>query len=185
MIRKTLKYFLLLFCVPAAIFIGTRVFKDKQYAFISITIAILSCVGFFLTFEKKKSSTRKLILISVMTALSVGGRFLFTLVPGFKPVTAFVVITAIHFGSEAGFLCGSFSALISNMYFGQGPWTPFQMLTWGMIGFVAGIFSKKLKTNRLLLYLYGAFAGVVYSLLMDVWSVLWIDNTFNAALYLV
>lgn len=184
MAKKILKYTLLLFCIPALIIAGATIFEDKQYAFISIAIALLSCTVLFLAFEKKSTSTRKLILISVMTAISVAGRFIFAVIPGFKPVTAIVVITAIYFGSEAGFLCGAFSAFISNMYFGQGPWTPFQMFAWGMLGLLAGLFANRLKSNKLLLVLYGVFAGVAYSLLMDVWSVLWYDNAFHADLYL-
>ena len=53
-----------------------------------------------------------------MTALSVLGRILFAMIPAFKPVTAMVVITAMYFGSEAGFLTGALSAVISNFYFG-------------------------------------------------------------------
>lgn len=183
MLKKLFKYALFV-CMPVLIIMGVTIFEDRQYALISISIALLSCFTLFLTFEKRKTSTRKLILISVMTAISVAGRFIFAVVPGFKPVTAIVVITAIYFGSEAGFLCGAFSALISNMYFGQGPWTPFQMFTWGMLGLLAGAFSNKLKTNKLFLIFYAIFAGVVYSLLLDVWSVLWYDNTFRVDLYL-
>lgn len=174
----------ILILIPVLVLLDVVLFNDGQYIFISITVAVLACVLFFASFEKKNTSTRKLIVIAVMTALSVAGRFLFAVLPGFKPITAIVVITALFFGSEAGFLCGALSAFISNMYFGQGPWTPFQMLAWGLIGFLAGLFSKKLKASKILLSFYGIFTGVFYSLVMDVWSVLWVDNGFNISLYL-
>lgn len=181
---RVLKYALLLICIPAVILLGTRVFEDRHYAFISLAIVLLSFVPFFLTFESKKRNTHKLVILAVMIALSVAGRFIFAVIPGFKPVTAIVVITAMYFGREAGFLTGALSAVISNFYFGQGPWTPFQMFTWGMIGLLAGMCSEVLKKNKVALILYGIFAGVVFSLIMDVWTVLWFENEFNGGLYL-
>ena len=147
-------------------------------------MALLACVPFFLSFERKTQSGSRLILIAVLTALSVLGRMLFYAVPGFKPVTAMVIITAMYLGSEAGFLTGALSAVISNFYFGQGPWTPFQMFTWGLIGFLAGLLARQLKGSRIFLCVFGALAGVLFSLCMDVWTALWADGTFQLSRYL-
>lgn len=70
----------------------------------------------FVSFERKQHTATKLVLIAVMVALSVVGRMLFFYVPGFKPVTAMVIITAIYFGGEAGFMTGALTALISNFF---------------------------------------------------------------------
>jgi uncharacterized membrane protein len=182
--KQYIQYLLLIVCVPIIIILGSRVFNDRQYAVISFAIIILACVSFLLTFEKKNRNTHKLVIIAVMVALSAAGRFLFAMIPGFKPVTAIVVITAMYFGSEAGFLTGALSAALSNFYFGQGPWTPFQMFTWGLIGFLAGLLAKPLKESKTVLIVYGIFAGIIYSLLMDIWTVLWYENEFNLPLYL-
>lgn len=182
-IKAAAKLFLLLLCIPAIIILGSTVFADKKYAFISIAIAVLAFVPLIISFENKKTSTRRLILISVMTALSVAGRFLFAFLPGFKPVTAMIVITAVFFGSEAGFLTGALTALISNFYFGQGPWTPFQMFAWGLIGFFAGVLSSPLKKSKVLLVLYGIISGIAFSLVMDLYTVFSIDNSFNLPMY--
>lgn len=120
-------------------------------------------------------------MLAVMTALSVAGRFIFAPIPFFKPVTAMVVIAGMYFGAEFGFLTGALSAVISNFYFGQGAWTPFQMFSWGIIGFIAGILSSRLIRSKIILVIYGALAGVVYSLIMDIWTVLWMDGMFNPA----
>ena len=120
-----------------------------------------------------------MVIVAVMIALSVVGRMF----PIIKPVTAFAVISGMFLGSEAGFLVGSFSALISNFYFGQGPWTPFQMLAWGLIGFFAGVLASPLKRSRLFLYFYGILAAVAFSLLMDVWSAVWLAGEFVPSLY--
>ena len=109
-----------------------------------------------------------------------------TYAPGstFKPVTALVMITALSFGPEAGFITGSLSAILSNLWFGQGPWTPFQMFAWGMIGFFAGVFAKYLENHTVRMCVYVFFAGMVYSFIMDVWSVMWAYNSFNLKFYI-
>ena len=184
--RKILTYILITAAVPAVIAAGAFLFDNRRYAFVSLAVALLACVPFFLAFERngQKNGTQKMIVVAVMTALSVVGRIVFTPIPGFKPVTAIVVITAMYFGCEAGFMTGSLSALISNFYCGQGPWTPLQMFVWGFVGFLAGLLASPLRRRRIVLAVYAVFSGAVYSLLMDVWTVLWWDGAFNAARYL-
>ncbi len=181
--KKWISYGVLCLLIPALVLCGALLFKGKQYAWISLCVALLSCLPVFLQFEHKRADTKRLILIASMTALSVLGRIIFTPIPGFKPVTAMVVITALYFGSEAGFLTGALSALISNFWFGQGPWTPFQMFAWGILGLIAGLLASLLKRNIILLSLYGALSGILYSVIMDVWTVLWADGGFNLSRY--
>lgn len=182
---KKLLSALILACIPAAVLAGSLIFDDKQYAFTSLAVTVLSLALFFLSFERKENSATKLVLIAVMTALSVAGRILFAMLPGFKPVTAVVIITGIYLGKEAGFAAGALSAVLSNFYFGQGPWTPFQMFTWGLIGWLAGILASKLKKSNVLLSLCGFLAGISFSLLMDVWSTLWMYGEFNIPRFIV
>lgn len=181
--KTVLRYIVLLVMIPAAIAVGVFVFHDKQVAFVSLAVTLLACASFFLAFEKGRSGTRQMIVIAVMVAITVVGRLVFAPIPGFKPVTAIVVITAMVFGGEAGFMTGALSAVISNFYFGQGPWTPFQMFIWGLIGLLAGLLATPLKRSRLVLAVYGVFSGVAFSLLMDVWTVLWWDGSFNVTRY--
>ena len=181
--KKWLSYIILCLIVPAVVLGGALLFKEKQYAWISLCVTVLSCIPFFLHFEHSENDVRKLILIAVMVAISVIGRFIFAPIPGFKPVTAMVVITAMYFGGEAGFMTGALSAVISNFYFGQGPWTPFQMFSWGIVGFLAGVIADPLKKSKIVLVVYGIVSGVLYSLLMDVWTVLWADGYFNISRY--
>lgn len=169
--------------IPAAVLFFALGPGRRHYALASLLITLMSLLVFSCGFERRKTGTRRLILVAVMTAISVIGRFVFAVIPAFKPITAVVVITAIYIGGEAGFLTGALSALISNFYFGQGPWTPFQMLSWGMLGLVAGLLSRPLKRSRVFLSLYGVFSGCVYSFIMDIWTVLWYNGSFNADLY--
>lgn len=179
-LRAVLKLAVPFALVPACIALGIFVFDEKRYAFVTLAVTLLSLVLFVAGFEKKKTGTRRMCLCAVMVALSVVGRF----IPYFKPVTALTVITAAYIGGEAGFFVGALSAVVSNFFFGQGPWTPFQMFAWGMIGLLAGLCGRYLREKRLFLVLYGVLAGVAFSMVMDVWTVLWYGGGFGEGLYL-
>ncbi len=176
MISKFLIPFVL---IPFLLILASFVFNGKRYLIISIGIVVLSLILFFIGFEKKNLGSRRMVIVSVITALSVVGRFL----PFFQPITALTIITAVYIGSDSGFLVGALSAFLSNFYFGQGPWTPFQMFAWGMIGLLAGYLSKPLSKSKWLMIIYGIIAGVAYSLIMDVWSTVWYNGEFNLTFY--
>lgn len=203
-IKKAVLLCVAFVAIPALILLGVVAFNDRMYLWISICIAVLACLPFFISFELrggfgKKSGTApecaaseaqsgrgttRLIILASMTALSVLGRFIFAPLPFFKPVTAIVVITGMYLGAESGFLCGALSAILSNIMFGQGPWTPFQMFTWGIIGLFAGLMAGILKRNRIILSVFGVLAGVLFSFTMDIWTVLWWDGKFSFSRYL-
>ncbi|MBQ9413952.1 MAG: ECF transporter S component [Clostridia bacterium] len=178
-LRRMLQIGIPFVLVPLLVLLGALVFDQQRHLIVSFGVAVLSLLLFAAGFEKRVTGTRRLVLVAAMTALCVVGR----LIPYLKPVTAITALTAIYLGPEAGFLTGSLSALISNFYFGQGPWTPFQMLGWGLLGLFAGYLAKPLTRSRILLILYGIFAGVAYSVLMDVWTVLWYNDSFDWTLY--
>lgn len=167
----------------AMVIFGAALLDGRHYTLVSLLVVSASCAGFMCTIERKELTSRYAALTAVMTALSVAGRFIFAPVPAFKPVTALVIISGVYLTAEAGFLTGAMTALISNIYFGHGAWTPFQMLAWGLIGLTAGFLSERLKKNRLLLLVFGAFAGALYSLIMDAWTVLWYSGGPDVALY--
>lgn len=180
---------ILIFLAAAAlslvlIVIGLRLFRDRRYSIISVLILILFCLPFYFAYEHRKGNIRRLVILSVMTAFAVLGRIIFAPVPGFKPTAAVVILTGIYMGPESGFLCGSLAAIISNMAFGQGPWTPFMMFAFGAGGLFAGLpgFRTLLK-KRLPLALYGAVSGLCYSMIMDIWTVLSFDESWNLLRY--
>lgn len=179
-IRWTIKMVLIFIIIPFISILGTILFEEKKHLFISFCVAFLSLIIFMMGFEKKKTGTRRMVIVSIMTALSVVGR----LIPIFKPVTAITILAGIYLGGESGFLVGSLSAFISNFYCGQGPWTAFQMLTWGLIGFVSGILAPLLQKNKVVLLVFGVLTGIIFSLIMDIWTVLWQSDDFNFDLYL-
>lgn len=179
-IRDLLRWSIPLLLIPAAVLLGATVFREKQHLFVSFAVAALSVLLFLAGIERKQIGTRRMVIVAVMTALCIAGRF----IPFFKPITAITVITAIYLGREAGFLTGAMAALLSNFYFGQGPWTAFQMLAWGLIGWLAGILADPLKRSRAFLLIYGVLSGVAYSLIMDIWTVMWYNAGFDISLYL-
>ena len=156
---------------------------ERYYILISLFIIAGSLAVVFARLDKRRTGVRRLTLISVMTALSIVSRFIFAALPAFKPMSAIVILTGVYLGPEAGFLCGALSAFISNFYFGQGPWTPFQMAALGLIGFLASILFLRRK-NLPLLCLYGLFSGVFYSCFLDTWTMLWTYGTINGEGYL-
>ena len=106
---------------------------------------VLSLLPFYLMFDRRKAQARDLVPIALMAAMCVVGRTAFSIVPlpNFKPCSAIIMITAIVFGPETGFLTGALTAFVSNFIFGQGPWTPWQMFTWGLLGFLTGLMKTR------------------------------------------
>ena len=125
--------------IPFTVFIGVSFLGDEKYLFISLLILLECTVPFFAIFENRHVKTRELVLISVMCAMAVTVRTVFYMFPQFKPITAVIIISGAALGAESGFLIGSVSMLTSNILFGQGPWTPWQMFSMGLIGFISGI----------------------------------------------
>lgn len=178
-VRAILRIALPLAGIPLLVALGAAVFPERLHMLVSLGVAALSLLTFIAGFERRKTGSRRMVLTAVMTALCIAGRF----IPFFKPVAALTVLTAVYMGPEAGFLTGSLSAALSNFWFGQGPWTPFQMLAWGLTGLAAGYLAGPLKRRRWLMLLFGTLSGVFYSLVMDVWSVLWYAGAFDWSLY--
>lgn len=183
--RKIIGIAIIFVAIPALIAAGVWLFNDRKYVLVSVLIAIVSLIPFLAAFEKKKNTAREIVIIATMTAISVVGRLIFAPIPGFKPVTAIVIVTGVALGAEAGFVTGSMSALVSNIFFGQGPWTPFQMFSWGIIGFLSGVMFFGRRYNLLSLACLGGLGGVLYSLLMDVWTTLAMSGEFVWQEYLM
>lgn len=170
------------------IWLGILLFEGRKYHIFALIVTSLTCILFFYSFEQKEYTAKMLVFIAIMVTFSVIGRVVFVSLPGFQPIAAISILVALHFGAQAGFLTGALSAFFSNLFLGQGPWTIFQMLAWGITGFLAGVLRRPLMKGQfcqLWLSLYGVFAGIVYSLLMDIWSILsfgedWSWNRYSA-----
>lgn len=109
----------------------------------AVLIIGLALAPFFISFERRRPTARDVVLMAVLVALAVASRAVFALVPHFKPMAAVVMIAGIALGARSGFLVGALAALVSGFLFGQGPWTPFQMLAFGAAGCVAGFLADR------------------------------------------
>ena len=168
--RTKLASVLSLLLVPLTIFIGIVYFGKKSYGVVSLLVLLECMAPFALIFEGRKPKARELVLIAALCALAVAGRAALFMLPGFKPVAALVILSGVAFGGETGFLVGAMSMLTSNVLFGQGPWTPFQMFAMGLIGFLAGVSFQKglLRAGRAPLAIFGAVSVVlVYGGIMN------------------
>lgn len=177
-----------LLAIPLVAVGGSLLFPLKGAAWTALCVSLLSCVPFFLNYEFKnggRHTARELTVLAVLIGLSALGRFVFAWLPGFKPLAAIAILAGIYLGRDAGFLVGAMSVLVSNFYFGQGPWTAFQMFAFGFLGFLAGCLSGVLRRSRIGAALYGMFAGVLFSMIMDIWSALWLDGVLTLRRYLV
>ena len=177
--RTKLAAILIFLAIPLTIVFGSMLLDNRQFYFISLLVIFETMLPFFLIFENRKPEARELVVIAVVAAIGVVGRAIFFMLPNFKPVTAIVIIAGATLGPEAGFLTGAMTAFVSNFFFGQGPYTPWQMFSFGIIGFLTGIlFRKKILTRekKLTLSLYGAFVSLfIFGLLMDTYTVFTMD----------
>lgn len=148
---------IMLVTVPVMLYLSVKIFHGKKYMLFSLLVVFFSMLPFFLIFEGRHPQAREIMVIAVLAAIGVAGRAAFFMVPSFKPIAAIVILAGVSFGGEAGFLVGTMIIMISNMFFGQGPWTPWQMFAYGLIGFLAGILFRKgvLKARRVSLCIYG------------------------------
>lgn len=161
--RTTVAAIMVLLLIPVTILFGVFILNDRKYYFISLLVLLECMLPFFLVFEGRKPKARELVILAVLCALGVAGRAAFFMLPQFKPVMAITIISGVAFGGEAGFLVGAVTMLISNIFFGQGPWTPWQMFAMGLVGFFAGVLFRGglLRRTRLSLAIYGALAAIL------------------------
>lgn len=175
------------------IFAGSVLGGDRVYYVISALVAIYSLVPFFVGFERSKPQIRELVVISVLIAIGVIGRQAFFMLPQMKPVIAISVIAGASLGPGAGFLVGAMIAFVSNFFFGQGPWTPWQMMALGLAGMFAGLIFQKWnrrgpkpsKVHKIAVCVFGLVSGYFYGLIVDLWTLFGYTEKPSLNAYLV
>ena len=160
----------------ATVWFGPKIITgSRSYYIISLLLVAEALLPFFLLLEGRKPKARELVTIASLCALAVAGRAAFFMLPQFKPVAALVILSAMALGGESGFLIGALSMLLSNMIYGQGSYTPWQMLAMGLTGLLAAVLYRcgLLGRNRAGLAIYGFISVVgVYGVLMNLQSAL-------------
>ncbi|MDR2956567.1 MAG: ECF transporter S component [Coriobacteriales bacterium] len=160
----------LLIIVPVVLF-ASIIFGVRQTTLLSALVALVALVPFFLRFESAGVKPRDIMPIVVMSAIAVALRILMTPIFYLTPVSAIVIIAGLGFGKRSGFMTGALIAIVSNLFLGQGPWTPWQMYLWGLMGYVSGaVAGQKWTMNRWQVCIFGAIMSLTYNTVMDSYS---------------
>ncbi len=149
----------------------------------SFTLLGAALVIGFAWYERTHPSARVLALIATLAALAALGRVAFAPIPSVKPTTDIVLIAGYVLGGAPGFAVGAVAALTSNVFFGQGPWTPWQMLAWGGVGAGGALLARVAgrELGRAWLTAACAVAGLAYGAVMNfsLWVTFAGDHTLD------
>ncbi len=119
---------------------------------------------------KKRINTKEIALIATMASFAAITRIPFVIIMSVQPTTFIVMITGYVFGSRIGFMVGAIGAFVSNLFLGQGPWTPWQMLSWGLCGVLAGILGKRKNGfHKKQFILLSTACGYLFGWIMNMW----------------
>jgi energy-coupling factor transport system substrate-specific component len=155
-----------LLAVSAALFAGALLAGNGALATLLAAAALV--VAGVAWFESGPDSTRELALVATLGAAAAAGRVLFAAIPGVQPVTVVAVVAGASLGLRAGVATGAIAAFVSNLFLGQGVWTPQQMLGWAACGAVGALLAPALR-SRFALAGVTALLGLAFSASMDVW----------------
>jgi hypothetical protein len=139
-------------------------------AFVLLSLAL---IGGFAWYEREKPPARVVALVAAMAALAVVGRLAFAAIPNVKPTTDIVLFAGYALGPAPGFAVGAVTAIVSNIFLSQGPWTAWQMAGWGAVGVGGALLARAMRggePNRFLLAGICALAGLAFGAWMDVYQ---------------
>jgi len=151
------------------------IFSSKNYLLFSFGFLVLTLGVYFWKFEKSQHNSREIVFIAIICALAVVGRIIFAALPAVKPELFILIMGAMVSGPETGFLMGTIIALTSNMYFGQGAWTPWQMFALGIIGLISGLMANK-EVPVWSLVIWGFLSGFLMGWIMDIYYIIGFVN---------
>ena len=158
---------LILIGIPIALIVGIKFLPREWYMLLSLSVLAMTIAPFFMVFESRKPKAREIVLLAMMSALVVASHLFFHIVFPIQIGTALIIISGISLGPEAGFFIGALSRLVCNFYMGQGPWTPWQMVCWGILGLLAGFAFNCGNTETLKSRNFKMIAGPVLTILFS------------------
>ena len=146
--RTLLSAALIFIAIPLVIAVGATLLNDRNYILVSLIILTLTMLPFFMVFERRKPKAREIVLIAVMCAITVCAHLICSVTIPLRAGTAIIIVCGIALGPEAGFLIGALGRFVLNFYAGQGPWSPWQMFCWGLLGFLAGLAFNRANLEK-------------------------------------
>ena len=135
----------------------------------SLAILVLVIASGFAWYERSRPPSRIIALVAALAALAVAGRLVLAPIPNVVATTDIVLFTGYAIGGGPGFVVGALAALVSNFWLGQGPWTPWQMAGWGVVGIGGAVLAAATgrRLGRIGLALACGIAGLGYGALLD------------------
>ena len=170
---------IVLIAVPCVL-VACALADIDQAAVLTAAVAVAAIAVFLVGWERSRPGLRQIMPTVVLGALAAAGRILFAAFPDVKPVSAICILAGAVFGRRSGFMVGALAALVSNFFFGQGPWTPWQMYAWGMVGYLAGMLADRgLLEKPAVVYSFGFASAFFYGLLLNSWTVVGFVRPLN------
>ncbi|GKX67034.1 ECF transporter S component [Inconstantimicrobium mannanitabidum] len=155
--------------------------NTKPYYGALLTVSVLYIIFMsYFYFEKSSKGVKDIAIIATLSSFAAISRVPFVVIPNVQPVTFIVALSGLVFGSYNGFIIGATAAFVSNIFLGQGPWTPWQMLAWGVVGALSGILGYKGRKPSIQVFAIICFAyGFVFGFIMNLWCVLGFVKVIN------
>jgi energy-coupling factor transport system substrate-specific component len=139
-----------------------------NWGLIAIVLAVLVTLAFFFKFESVALGSKEIALVAMLATISAVLRIPFAAIPSVQPCTFLIICCGYVFGPIAGFVVGAMTPLISNFFLGQGPWTLYQMLAWGLIGYGAGYLAR-FNLDRKGFIIVGVVCGFAFGLITNIY----------------
>lgn len=147
-------------------------FHYKAYLLLSLIMIACIMIPFFARFEWRDVGGREIVLLAMLAAIAAVGRVPFAGLPSVQPTSFIIIMAGLVFGAESGFIVGSVAAVVSNFFLGQGPWTPWQMYAWGMMGMTAGLLRHTWWMGKLWgKLIFGFVWGYLFGWFMNMWII--------------
>jgi energy-coupling factor transport system substrate-specific component len=140
----------------------------QNWGLVSAILVSLIIGAFFFEFETAAAGSKEIALVGMLGTLSAVLRVPFAAIPNVQPCTYLIICAGYVFGPIAGFMVGAITALVSNFFLGQGPWTIYQMLAWGLAGASAS-YLRRFQPGRRGLILFGVMWGYLYGAILSLW----------------
>ncbi len=161
----------LLFFILLIVFLSLTLVWQDHYLGLSIGLVSTSLLYLLYRFERRKIEAGELVILAVLAAIAAVGRIPFASIPSVQPTTFVIMMSGFVFGAESGFMIGATAALASNMLLGQGPWTPWQMAAWGLVGLTAGLLRHtSFMNNTWGRLVFGVVWGFLFGWIMNLWG---------------
>lgn len=147
----------------------------KSNAYLLLSFVIIGCImfPFFSRFEMREIEVREIVILAMLAAIAAVSRVPFAALPNVQPTSFVIIMVGLVFGAESGFIVGAVAAVVSNVFLGQGPWTPWQMYAWGMMGMSAGLVRHTWWMGKIWgKCLFGFVWGYLFGWFMNMWIIL-------------